>query len=290
MNQTVLALLLMIPLSSSAAGCRKAEQPAAPPAQISGSSSAQSPIGLTPEQVAFLEEGRAQVKQLRRLADRGIEVAQAEAAAPAPEISAPAAPASSAAPEAPAAAAPADPQPGSLQLPADLQPAPAPSSPAAAPASWKPIGRAWGPAASWQFGLDVGATEDNCAAWAVQHHQGLVGACRDVFLLLHNKQRALHLGGEILGRSGGGPVYGARLGVNVGPAVSAALDKVADKIPALEELTSWKAPVALSYIGKVSSIDYSALLIDGGVDHGPGLKVSIPLADLQSLVWRSSSK
>jgi hypothetical protein len=161
---------------------------------------------------------------------------------------------------------------------------PAASSGALTPADWIKIGGAFGSRGQWQFGFDKSATVGSCAAYAVRAHFTMAGPCRDVFLLAKDKVPAFHLGGAILYSSDHTPGYTARLGFNVGPALSSGLGAAADRIPYLESLTGWRAPQPLAYLGKITTLDYFIGDVGGRFDHGPQLKVDLPLKDLGSLL------
>lgn len=152
-----------------------------------------------------------------------------------------------------------------------------------APADWIKLGKNFGSRGQWQFGFDKSSTAGACAAYVVRAHAVMAGPCRDVFLLARDGAPVFHLGGAIL-YSGSKPNYTGRAGFNIGPAGAAALNQVSERIPYLESLGDVRAPSWAAYVGRITTVDYILGNINGQLDHGPGVKVNIPLADLRGLL------
>lgn len=184
-----------------------------------------------------------------------------------------------------------------MRAAAQTAPAPAPIIPISTstlnPSNWYKIGGAFGPKDSvtnlrtWQFGFDTGATAGLCAGWDRADKEALGGACRDLLLLAHHGQPALHLG--IMYGWDSAHLHSAivgRGGLTIGPAAASALNYIGDKIPAVEVLANWTAPAPLAYIGNISTIDYMWGPWTGVVPgshkfvDGPELKLDIPFADI----------
>lgn len=178
-------------------------------------------------------------------------------------------------------------------------PAPAPlipiSSAVLAPSDWVKIGGAFGkPDAngrSWQFGFDKSDTAGGCLGWNMADSEFIGGPCRDVFILAHHQQRALHVG-FMFGwdSSHAHSAIVGRLGINVGPATAASLNYIGDKIPMLEALGSFSAPAPLAYIGKITNFDFmygprtNAAPDKHFLVYGPEIQATLPLADLWAMV------
>lgn len=175
---------------------------------------------------------------------------------------------------------------GSSHLRAQDVPAPAPvAAPAVlAPEDWTKLGSAFGSRDQWQFGFDKSATLGSCAAYAVRAQFLMAGPCRDVLILAKDKVPTFHLGAAALYSASHTPGYVGRLGFNVGPATKALLEYTAEKIPYVEAVTELRAPAALAYLGKITTLDYMAGVVGDEFDHGPQLKMDIPLADIRTLL------
>lgn len=152
------------------------------------------------------------------------------------------------------------------------------------PDQWLKIGGAFGSRSQWQFGLDKSATVGSCAFYAVRARFLMAGPCRDLLLLAKDSRPVFHLGGAALYSASHTPGYLGRIGFNVGPAASSLLDWTAGRIPYIESAADWKAPSALAYLGKVTTFDYSAGTVGGVFDHGPQVKVDVPLDDLKAVL------
>ncbi|MES2155448.1 MAG: hypothetical protein V4510_09970 [bacterium] len=160
--------------------------------------------------------------------------------------------------------------------------APAPGT--LTPADWVKIGGPFGSRGQWQVGFDKSATVGSCAAYAVNAKFLMAGPCRDVLILAKDKLPIFHLGGAALYSASHTPGYVGRLGFNVGPAAKSLLEDVASKVPYLEAATDWQAPAPLAYLGKITTLDYMAGIVGGRFDHGPQLKMDLPLGDLRALL------
>lgn len=162
------------------------------------------------------------------------------------------------------------------------------------------VGHALGQGGQWQFGIDKSPTAGACVMYDVPDKKLLAGPCRDVLILAHNGQRALHAGGAVLYELNDlaqkHPFYMARAGVNVGPAAHAALVHLSEKIPYLESLADYKAPVWAQYLGSIATVDAA-----GGYNPNPysnevrwpwgaQLKLDFPLADIASLFTSAGVK
>lgn len=172
------------------------------------------------------------------------------------------------------------------------------SAPAAA-APWIPLGPTFAadaaqPDHAFRFGFDKSATAGVCAEWNIVDRRPEAGPCRDVFLLRRGDVVAAHLGGSLMfaldDAAHTRPAYGTRLGINTGPAAKQALAAIGAHIPYLDQLGAYKAPAWASYLGAISSLDFSGSWRpkprDGGHRwlYGVQLKVDIPLEDLLSLL------
>lgn len=151
------------------------------------------------------------------------------------------------------------------------------------PSDWIKLGKNFGNRGEWQFGFDKSPTAGACAAYAVRARVLMAGPCRDVFLLARDGTPVFHLGAAIL-YSGQTPNYTGRAGFNVGPAGAAALNEVSTRIPYLEAVASMHVPSWASYLGKITTVDYMVGRINGRLDHGPEVKLDVPLADLRGLL------
>lgn len=158
------------------------------------------------------------------------------------------------------------------------------------PGDWLKIGGAFGSRAQWQLGLDKSLTAGSCAAYAVRARFLMAGPCRDVLLLAKDKIPFFHLGGAVLYSASHTPGYLGRLGFNIGPAAAGVLEYTADKLPYLEAVTEWKAPPALAYVGKITTVDYMVGVVGGQFDHGPEVKVDVPLQDLAAALGLGGGK
>lgn len=174
------------------------------------------------------------------------------------------------------------------------------SGTAAAPApatlsadSWYKLGSAWGPNKAWQAGVDTSPTVGACAFIGAAKGQGpkyIVGPCRDVLLVAKAGRPIYHLGFLALGYdvsdlSHSHPYYLARGGVNIGPAASAFLNGVADRLPYLESALDWQAPAPLQYLGKISTLDAGG---GPGIHtkpvYGAGVKLDVPTDDIVAVI------
>ena len=153
------------------------------------------------------------------------------------------------------------------------------------PDDWVKIGHTFGPSDNWQFGLDKSLTAGACGAYAIRSKLYLGGPCRDVLLLTKDQVRVFHLG---MARLGG--LWAGRAGVDVGNFVAAGASYAVNRLPYLESLEGWTLPSWAQYIGKVSKVDYMVLYDGGRFDHGPTLKLDIPLADLLDLLPRTAAR
>ncbi len=153
-----------------------------------------------------------------------------------------------------------------------------------APSDWYKIGAPFGSRDQWQLGFDKSPTAGSCVMYAVRARFLMAGPCRDVLLLAKDKVPAFHLGGAALYSASHTPGYLARVGFTVGPAARAALQYTADRIPYVEAAANWQAPKALAYLGKITTFDYSAGAVGGQLDHGPSVKVDLPIPDLLSVL------
>lgn len=163
-----------------------------------------------------------------------------------------------------------------------------------------PIGKNFGHNGSFQFGLDKSPTAGVCFEYDIPDRMFLTGPCRDIFVLAHYGRPAVHLGGSVgyglLDVSKSHPVWGVRLGFNIGPAAKAALDRLADNVPALDAVGSFSAPKWAQYVGDITTLDFS-----GGVrqnpeagrvryPYGAQAKVNIPIDDLVALIVSAGGK
>ena len=159
------------------------------------------------------------------------------------------------------------------------------------PADWIKLGGPFGPGKAWQFGFDKSPTLGAEMGFDFLHSTFLGGTERDVFVLAHKSQQAMHLGGFLGWTSDNAHfAYLCVLGVNIGPATASLLNRMADKIPLLESLADWPAPPALAYLGNILTLDGLGGPY-GGADRGKwaggcALKASIPLSDLWALVHK----
>jgi hypothetical protein len=169
----------------------------------------------------------------------------------------------------------------------------APAAPGAPSLDLYPLGKNFGADGSFQFGIDKSATAGVCAGYDVPDHIFLAGPCRDILILAHKGAAVAHLGGFVgygladINRSH--PYWSARAGVNVGPAVSAALNKLGDGVPAFDALSSYQAPAWASYMGSITTLDYFGGY-NGHWVHGPQIKADIPIQDLLNLIRAAGGK
>ncbi len=160
----------------------------------------------------------------------------------------------------------------------------APAADTLKPADWIKLGGTFGSRDQWQFGFDKSATAGSCAMYAVRAKFLMGGPCRDVFILAKDRIPAFHLGGAALFSASHTPGYLARVGFTVGPAAKGLLAFTAEKLPYNEAAAEWSAPAPLAYVGKITTFDYSAGAVGGVFDHGPQVKVDVPLSDLRAIL------
>lgn len=163
-----------------------------------------------------------------------------------------------------------------------------------APLDLYKFGGAFGRDKSWQIGLDKSPTAGACMVYDVADKAYLAGPCRDFIILSRRGEAAAHLGYAMLFDLGdmaqAHPAHNLRAGLNVGPAAKAALARVAEKIPALEDLAGYRAPGWAAYLGRITTLDAAlGYRPDPAAGQarwpwGFGLKADIPLSDLVTLL------
>jgi hypothetical protein len=156
-----------------------------------------------------------------------------------------------------------------------------------------PLGKSFGKAGAFQFGIDKSATAGVCGGYDIPDHIFLAGPCRDLLVMAHAGKPVAHLGGFVgygladINRSH--PYWSGRAGINTGGFLSAGLSKLADDVPYFDALSAYQAPAWVSYAGKITTLDYF-VGYNGHWVHGPGLKADIPLADLLALITAAGGK
>lgn len=178
----------------------------------------------------------------------------------------------------------------SPQQVADANAAIAPDPGALRPQDWYKIGGPFGHLGHWQFGLDKSATAGACIGWNFTDREVLGGPCRDALLLARKGVPFAVIGGGLYwDASHAHSTVVGRGSLRAGPVLRSALDKLGEDVPGLEDLTGWKAPQWIGYIGKITSIDGwggpRTQPVQG--QHrwigGAGIKADIPLPDLWAL-------
>lgn len=145
---------------------------------------------------------------------------------------------------------------------------------------------------AWVLGIDKSPTAGACLERELHDGQWLGGPCRDLLILSRNGHAAMHLGGAVLWNAEHGNAnYALRTGFNIGPAMGAALDKIAANIPAVEGLANISLPPWANYISNIATVDGSIgyrpvhdKTVNGNLTYGAMFELNIPLADLESLI------
>lgn len=150
------------------------------------------------------------------------------------------------------------------------------------PTDWIKISPTFGPGDNWQFGIDKSLTAGACAGYAIRSKLFMAGPCRDVLLLAKDKYRVFHLGFASLQNEGAHPAL--RGGVDVGRFVGLGVNWTVEHVPYLEFIRKLELPGWASYLTHISKVDYFATYDGKMIDHGPMLKVDIPLPDLLALL------
>ena len=153
-------------------------------------------------------------------------------------------------------------------------------------------------ASQYQGKLDLGNTDP--AAIALRElHDGmwLVGAQTQIWHLQNNAtgNEVFHVSGFWATRlEGQDTAYGPSLGVNIGPAAAAFIDKIELLVPAVQSVTSFPIPPFISKLSDWTSIElYGGYRpVTGADDHhwiyGVGGKVTIPMSMLYA--WATGTQ
>jgi hypothetical protein len=145
--------------------------------------------------------------------------------------------------------------------------------------------------------LDLG-NSDPAAIALREFHDGmwLVGAQQQLWHLQNNTTNAevFHVSGYWASRlEGQDTAYGPSLGINIGEAASAAVNKLEILVPAVQSISTFVIPPFVSKLSNWTSVEFYGGYrpITGADDHhwiyGIGGKVTIPLSALY--VWAAGS-
>jgi hypothetical protein len=143
--------------------------------------------------------------------------------------------------------------------------------------------------------LNLDTVVSGCVQRAVRSGQWKAGPCRDLVDISYKSRKVLSLGiGVLYNADRGNAGFTGLLGTDIGTLgsnTSRGLSWIADVSDSqlLTSVAEIKPPKFLSYLGKITTIYYSASYVPehtgdilGNYEHGPAVKLDIPFADIKS--------